>query len=285
MRFDKVNINQIKKSSTFLVKYHLDIEPINKRYQNLLYKQMKDSNKVPFNKLTSRVQNKELEKGDIIIKNYPDGSLVFEIAKKTAKEKPNWIKYRVIDNRVSPEYLLWFFSKKEVLEYLSLHATGAVIRRIPSQVIDGILIPIPKVINGKSKKSKVTFTNSNSLIRQIIQNFYLDYQENLNMNRFDTAIILAGAICEAILYESLLEVGVPEKILSQNKTLGHLIEYAQIKEFDKIFGINLTHFESIKQQRNKTIHIGSAIKRLENGELIDKLSFKDFDNIIKHFGI
>jgi hypothetical protein len=285
MRFNTVNINQIKKSSTFLVQYHLDIEPINTRYQNLLSKQMKNSIKVPFNKLTNRVQNREIEKGDIIIKNYPDGRLLFELAKKAGKEKPYWIKYRVIDNRVSPEYLLWFFSKKEILEYLSLHATGSVIRMIPSKVVEGILIPIPKVISDRSKKSKVSFTNNNGLIRQIIQNFYLDYQENLNMNRFETAIILAGAICEAILYESLLEVGIKEKILSQNKTLGHLIEYAQIKELDKTLGINLTHFENIKQQRNKTIHIGSAIKRLENGEIIEKQIFKEFDNIIKHFGI
>jgi hypothetical protein len=285
MRIEKVNINQIKKSNTFIIQYHLDIEPIHRKYLSLLNKTFKDSIKIPLSQLTNKIVNNVIEKGDVIIKNFPDGRLVFEIAKTITKGKSNWIRYRIIDKRVSPEYLLWFLSKKEIMHYLSIHATGSVIRVIPPKFIEELSIPLPTVINLKNRRSKLSLSYGDSSIRKIIQSFYQDYQENFDMNRFDTAIILAGAICEAILYESLIELGVSEKILSQNKTLGQLIEFAQIKELDSIYGINLTHFESIKQQRNKTVHIGSALKRLENGEILDKSIFREFDNIIKIFGI
>lgn len=285
MKIKTINIEQVRESKILNTRYHMDIVPIMKKYNDLLNKKFKDCLKVPFRDLTEEISNGQVEKDDIIIKNLPNGKLAIEIAKKSQKVKSVWAKYRVCDKRVSSQYILWHFSNKEVKDFMGVHAIASVLGQIPLSIIENLVIPIPKLLIHNSTKNKVTVSTKKNAVREIIRRYYEDYQENYNANRFDTAIILAGAICEAILFEALVEVGISESILSRNKTLGTLIEYAQIKELDKIFNVNLTHFESIKQHRNKAIHIGLAIKKLENGEIIDKNAFKDFDHIIKNFGI
>ena len=286
MRVDKIDITQIKDSDTLLAFYHMNIEPIRKGYKNLLNKKFDGCEKLPFHKFVQRINIEEIKHGDIIIKSIHDGSLSISIYNGNSSKPIFGSFFRILDKRISAEYLIWFFSQVEIKNYLGIHATGGVINRIPLQVLYDVFIPIPKIINSKQKKNKTILSKKQeSPVREIIRNFYQDYQENLNANRLETAIILAGAICEAILYEALIEEGVPEKILSQNKTLGTLLEFAEIKELNKLLKVNLTHFENIKQQRNKTIHIGSSIKRLENGEIINKEVFNDFDHIIKNFGI
>lgn len=285
MKIEKINIKQISNSATFLAQYHIGIEPIKQGYLNYLSKKLKDSKKIPFSKLTDKISEGKAQKGDIVIKTHSSGKLLIEILKSPETVKPNWIIYRINNEKVSPEYLLWHFSQPQVKEYINIHAIGGVIRHIPIKIIEEILIPIPKILDNKSKINRVTLKNENNLVREFIRNYYLDYQENLNNNRYDIAIILAGVICEAILYETLLEVGVPERIISQNKTLGNLIEYAIIKEVDKELGIELSHFHNIRIHRNKAVHIGAAVKRLETGEIFDKTVFNSFDQIIKNFGI
>lgn len=285
MEIKKVHIKQISKSDTFLAHYHIGIEPIKEAYLSYLNKKLKDSKKVPFKNLTDKISAENALKGDVVIKNHPSGKLLIEIIKSPKTVKKHWNIYRITDEKVSPEYLLWHFSQSKVREYLNMHAVGSVIREIPMHIIEEILIPIPKILDAKSKKSRVLLKNENNLIREYIRNFYLDYQENLNNYRYDTAIILAGAICEAILYETLVEAGVPENILSQNKTLGTLIEYAMIKEVGKDLEIELSLFDNIRKHRNKAVHVGAAVKRLETGEVIDKTVFNSFDQIIKNFGI
>jgi hypothetical protein len=286
MRSKKINIKQIKNSNTLSIPYHMDIVPIRRKYEKFLNKKFSDNVKVPFKKLVEKVNNDESQIGDIIIFNYIEAKLKIEVIQKNKKTK-KFIHnvFRVIDDRVSAQYILWIFSQNEVKEYIKIHAVGSLLRHIPLQVIENLMIPIPRLLDKNSSKNRITISTNHNPVREVIKNFYLDYQENFNSNRYNTAIILAGAICEAILYESLIEVGIPEKILSQNKTLGTLIEYAHIKELDKHYKINLTHFESIKQERNKAIHIGLAVKKLKEGEIISQYAFKDFDQIIKNFGI
>jgi len=285
MKINKVHIAQIHKSKTFLAFYHVNIEPIKKGYHDYLNRKLKDSTKLPFYELTDRVDASEAHMGDIVIRNHPSGKLLIEIIKNPKTVKSNWIIYRINNKKVSPEYLLWHFSKPKIKDFINIHAVGSVIRNIPLQVIEDILVPIPKVLDKKSKKSRISLKTDNNLVREYIRNFYSDYQENLNNKRYETSIILAGAICEAILFEILVELGVPAKMISQNKTLGTLIDYAKIKEVDKELGIDLSYFDNIRKNRNKSVHIGAAVKRLETGEIFDKTVFNSFDHIIKNFGI
>lgn len=280
-----INISQVRKYGMLKTSYNKNIESIKRNLGILLDKKFKDSLKIPFKDLVTRVSNGDMQEGDIVIKSLFNQDLLIEVDKKLDKKNSINIRYRIKDNRISANYLLWFFSKPEVTEYLKIHLTGTVIRRIPIEIVLNMLIPIPPILDKKHKNNRIVLSDKKSPIREIIGKFYQDYQINFKENRLETSIILAGAICEAILYESLLDVGVSDKILSQNKTLGSLIEYAQIKELDKEYEVNLTHFEAIKQNRNKTIHIGSALKTLEAGSSVDREIFKDFDNIIKNFGI
>lgn len=284
MRFKKANINQVAKAGTFHAQYHLDIEPIKKRYNNHLNKKFKGCDKLPFSKIANKISRENQKKGDILLRNFPDGKLFLLVLKTKPDNKLSNTVYRIIDSRISAEYLIWYLSHNEVKNYLKVHATGGVIRTFPLKLLNELLIPIPKVIGAKQKKSKVSFVDSVSPLREIIRHFYQDYKDNYEEKRYEAAIILAGAICEAILYEALVDEGVTEDLLSQ-KTFGTLIEFAKVKELDKLLNINLTHFENIKKQRNSTIHIGSSLQRYQKGEIINKDAFIDFDHIIKNFGI
>lgn len=285
MKIRKVNISQIRESVNLSAQYQISIGAAIRNYQSLLNRKFKKNKKLTFSELTEELTVDNAIKDDILIMNHLGGKQIIEIVSEVKKIKSIYNAYRIVDKRISSQYLLWFLSKKEIKDYLLVNTTGGVIRRFPIKVFEELLIPLPTIINKKNTRNRLVLQKDDNLIRRIIRNFYQDYQDNLDNKSFDTAIILAGAICEAILYESLIELGVPENILSRNKTLGTLIEFAQIKELDKTYGVSLAHFENIKQHRNKAIHIGSAIKRLEKGEIINLEVFKDFDNIIKNFGL
>ena len=194
MKIKKVHITQLNKSKTFLAPYHINIEPIKERYHYYLNRKLKDSNKLPFHKMADRVDASDAKKSDIVIRNHPSGKLLIEIIKNQTV-KLNWIVYRINNKKVSPEYLLWHFSQPKIKDYINIHAVGSVIRHIPVRIIEDSLIPIPKVLDEKSKKCRISLKTNNNLVREFIRNFYLDYQENLDNKRYETAIILAGAIC------------------------------------------------------------------------------------------
>ncbi|MEA1896412.1 MAG: hypothetical protein U9N53_01975 [Bacteroidota bacterium] len=71
MKIEKVHVKQIRKSETFMVQYHLGIEPIKKAYLNYLINKLKDSKKTPFSELTQKVSLDDVKAGDIVIKTTP----------------------------------------------------------------------------------------------------------------------------------------------------------------------------------------------------------------------
>ena len=87
-----------------------------------------------------------------------------------------------------------------------------------------------------------------------------------------------------MLYQLLIDNGVNEKILSDDRNLGlgKLITYVKLLKLEKNLDFPLTHFSELQRYRNSAVHVSLAIKK-ENP--FTRQNLKCFDQIIKHFGI
>lgn len=110
-----------------------------------------------------------------------------------------------------------------------------------------------------------------------------DFQLNVEHERFRMAVILAGAICQTMLFQLLIECGVEKKLLEADKSApGGLIKYVKLLKLDKERGVPLNHIQEIQKNRNKAIHISS---RKSSNYVFSYNDIRAFDQIIKYFGI
>ena len=118
----------------------------------------------------------------------------------------------------------------------------------------------------------------------MVNSFYRDYLHNYSSGRFHTAIILAGAIVEIILYQLLLEQDVNTKILRDDNhlALGKMLEYISLLKLDQNTGFPMTHLRELKRKRNEAVHAGLLIKSKKE---FSREDLDCFDQIIKYFGI
>jgi hypothetical protein len=191
---------------------------------------------------------------------------------------------------ITPNYLMWYFSQETVKNYLIQYATGATFLRIPRDILFDIQVPLPIYPNSPKFSEKEIILQDNTAYKLLINQFYQDYLLNLRNESFKVCIILAGAICEVILYQVLLDVlseqGGSEKIIKDDPSiaLGKMITYAKLLRLDSEDNLNipLNHFEDIQQKRNKAIHVRLSGQDIPN---FKKEDLACFDQIIKFFGI
>ncbi len=105
---------------------------------------------------------------------------------------------------------------------------------------------------------------------------------NLRNEGYHTAMILAGAMAEMLVYQALLDQGVEKKLLSDDRNLGlgKMLTYIKLLKLDK--DLPYTHLCEIQKKRNAAVHAGMLAG---NSGRFESADLKCFDHIIRHFGI
>ena len=186
------------------------------------------------------------------------------------------------DLKITPRYLLWFLSNDFVAEYLLRHATGAVFLRVPRNIIYNLPVPIPKGVTNAPVGKEIVIEKTDDQFGLQLAAFYDDYVFNFQNGRYQTAIILAGAIAEMIVYQSLIDQNVDRKFLhdDHNLGLGKMLTYLRLLKLDK--DVPFTHLCDLQKKRNAAVHAG---KLARSREQFGKLDLQCFDQIVRHYGI
>jgi len=233
-------------------------------------------------------QGKTIPKGTLVVMASGDAKLRLKILDRDTPHKgfstPLKLKKTALEKGITSEYLLWYLGQAKIADELMKYATGSVILRVPKSILEAIPVPIPRKqrvwpINGDVilKKEKDDFSC-------IIKEFYEDFRLNVKYERYRIAIIIAGAICEAMLFKLLIDAGVEKKLLEEDRQLGlgRLIKYVKLLKLDKEFHIPVNHIQEIQKKRNIAIHIGSSTNF--NEKFISK-DVSSFDQVVKYFGL
>lgn len=267
-----------------------------REYTSSLDKSFRKNKKAPLENLIERSKRgSTIPKGTLVVMPFVSGMIRLKILGKATPDKgfsiPLLLTKEAEAQSISPEYLAWFLKKDFVKRYLMHYVSGSVLPRVPRKVLFSMLIPLPAQEGKKPSFGTAFSAGFDSVIartenpfRTVIKAYFRDYEFNFENGRYTAAVILAGAICEAILYQLLIDNDIDKKILNDDRSLGlgKLITYIKLLKLDKTLDFPLTHFSEIQRRRNAAIHVGLAIR---NSKPITNENLKCFDQIIKHFGI
>lgn len=244
--------------------------------------------RVPLNALVKTVRSNEIiPAGVLVVMASGDRRLRLKVLDRDTPHKgfsqPLALNEFAVAHKVTPNYLLWYLSQEPVANYLVQNATGAVFLRVPRKLLQSIPIPLPTRVKKISSAIEYSPVKTNNEFSRLIAEINNDYLLNVKNQRFRTAAILAGATCEVILYQLLIEHGVKPSLLKDDRGLGFnkLLDYIRILRLDEATGFPMSQFVQLQRHRNQAIHAGLLVNRPR------ELSAKDldcFNPVIKYFG-
>jgi hypothetical protein len=188
------------------------------------------------------------------------------------------------EHKVTPHYLLWYLSRDEVANYLLEHATGTVFIRVPRTFLHSVPVPLPTTVTHIKAMTEFAIVQTSNPFSKLIGDLYSDYRLNVENRRFRTAAVLAGAICEVILYQMLLEQGVSKTLLKNDRGLafGKLLDYTRVLKLDQAPGFPISQLVELQRSRNEAIHAGLLVNQEREMTASD---LQPFEPIIRYFGI
>lgn len=249
----------------------------------------KNSRRVTIGMLVRKIRTGELiPKGSLVLMASGDRRIRFKVLDQDTPHKgfsePLVLNEFAAEHKVTANYLHWFLTRDQVAQFLVDNAHGAVFVRVPRTILHAVPVPLPASV--KRIKPPVDFSpiKTDNPFSKILDDLYSDYQLNLTNRRFRTATVLAGAICEVILYQLLVEQGVSPKLLKEDRGLGmnKMLDYVRVLKLEQAQGFPLSQLEEIRKNRNEAVHAGLLVNNPRELTLED---MNAFNPVIKYFGL
>jgi hypothetical protein len=245
--------------------------------------------RVPLGALVSQIRSKEvIPAGVLVVMASGDRRLRIRLLDRDTPHKgfsePLALNEFAVAHKVTPNYLLWYLSHEQVAGYLVEQATGAVFLRVPRKILHAVPVPLPTRVTRIKPAIEFSVVKTNNQFSRLIGDLHNDYLLNVANSRFRTAAVLAGAICEVVLYQLLIEQDVSPSLLKDDRALGFskLLDYIRVLQLDRAPGFPMSQLVELQRNRNDAIHAGLLVNR-DRG-----MSAKDlecFNPVIKYFGL
>jgi hypothetical protein len=256
---------------------------------SFLDQKFRKNKRVPLSKLIDAVKyGAQIRAGTLVLMASGDRTLRLRILEKDTPNKgfsePLPLNSFAAENKVSPQYLQWYLSQEPVSEWLLSNATGSVFLRVPRPILHAVPVPLPTSALQPKAPKEVVLEKNDDEFSSLIRELHKDYLLNFKAARYRTAVILAGAISEVILYQLLIEQDVNPKILKKDRNLGlnKMLDYVRLLKLDQNDHFPMNHLVEIQQSRNAAIHAGLF---LSSNREFSKTDLVSFDHVIRHFGL